>query len=159
MVLRQDLCKSNLSTLTYVYPCFTFFYTPLYWFLICELRGQSHMKRLVIQCARKPQLLYHHVVVHTCWFCLNRVRASWSMYFLSTSVSLLTPLCACQVRAMRNTLMYSDNTFLGVEVVIGAKTQQLASQDRNWSDKGKNQQTLVISYSLFIYNVYQSISY
>lgn len=72
-------------------------------------------------------------VVHTCWFCLNRVRASWSMYFLSVSVSLVTPLCACQVRAMRNTLMYSDNTVLRVEAIIGAPKQQLPSRWRGLS--------------------------
>lgn len=123
--ISQDLCKETCGIpLTYFYPSFTFFYTPLYRFLICELRRSKQKKGLVIYSYKNNfffiTLSKKYIVVHTCWFCLKRVRASWSMYFLSVSVSLVTPLCACQVRAMRNTRVYSDNTVLRVEAVIGA---------------------------------------
>lgn len=68
-------------------------------------------------------------VVHTFWFRLNRLWASCSMYFLSVSVSLATPLCACQVRAMRKTRMYSDSTVVRVEAVIGAPNLRKKTKD------------------------------
>lgn len=65
-----------------------------------------------------------HIAVSTCWFCLNRMRASWTMYFLSVFVSSATPVCACQVRAMRNNLAYNDKTVLRVAAIIKATKQK-----------------------------------
>lgn len=129
--LRQDLYKENLHSYLFLSLLHILLYTSL---LILDLRAEKKVTNEKISHTMRYKttaFVYfcdQCVVVHTCWFCLNRVRASWSMYFLSTSVSLVTPLCACQVRAMRNTRMYSDSTVLWVEAVIGAQKQQLPSQ-------------------------------
>lgn len=128
---RQDLYKENLHSYLFLSLLHILLYTSL---LILDLRAEKKVTNEKISHTMRYKttaFVYfcdQCVVVHTCWFCLNRVRASWSMYFLSTSVSLVTPLCACQVRAMRNTRMYSDSTVLWVEAVIGAQKQQLPSQ-------------------------------
>lgn len=36
--------EKSMSTLTYFYSCFTFFYALLYWFLFCELRRKRGAK-------------------------------------------------------------------------------------------------------------------
>lgn len=73
------------------------------------------------------------------------------MYFLSASVSLVTPLTACQFRAMRNTRMYSDNTVLRVKAVIKAGKQQLPSQERELFRKD-NDITNPVHTLLSVYN-------
>lgn len=90
------------------------------------------------------------IAVHTCWFCLNSVRASWTMYFLSVSVSPANPVCACQVRATRNNLVYKDKTALRVEAIITATKQKL-SIHRNL------QETLQFKFRLFPQHPYTSL--
>lgn len=58
----------------------------------------------------------HRVCLFTCWFCLKRVWVSWTMYLLSLTVS-----CGTAPQAIRNTLIYSDRTWLRVTVVIWSK--------------------------------------
>lgn len=71
------------------------------------------------------------MAVSTCWFCLNSMRASWTMYFLSVSVSPATPVCACQVLATRNNLEYNDKTTLRVEAIYKTKDCYKTNNQKN----------------------------
>lgn len=77
--LSQDLYQENLHSYLFLSLLHILLYTSL---LILDLRAEKKVTNEKIShtmCYKTTAFVYYCdqcVVVHTCWFCLNRVRAS-----------------------------------------------------------------------------------